>query len=69
MSNTFSLACPETKKYVGIGMGYKVMTTFYTGEPEVTEALRKFLNDHLGKTLIFNDDDVLEIYNYDEVYR
>ena len=43
------------------------MTSFYTGEPGTMERLRKFLNAHLNKPLVFvcNDRDET-VHAYDE---
>ena len=67
MSETFSLACHETKLRVWIGQGWGQMTSFYTGEPGTMERLRQFLNAHLNKPLVFvcNDRDET-VHAYDE---
>ena len=67
MSETFSIVCHETKKRVWIGQGWGEMTSFYTGEPETMERLRRFLNAHAGKPLTFVCNDRNDnIYDYDE---
>ena len=67
MSETFSIACHETKSRVWIGQGWGEMTCFYTGEPETMERLRRFFNAHKGKPLVFvcNDEDEI-VHAYDE---
>lgn len=53
MSRTFALVCHETKLCVWIGQGNGPMTNFYTGDQNVMERLRRFLNEHKGKPLEF----------------
>jgi hypothetical protein len=53
VSQTFSIACPETKKRLWIGQGRGDMSVFYTADPDVMERLRRFLNAHVGKPLFF----------------
>lgn len=59
MSQTFSLYCPETKLKVWIGQGsfHDGMRVLYTGEPQTMERLKRFLNAHQDKPIIFSCDD------------
>ena len=57
MSQTFHIACPETKKTLWIGQGSGIMTTLYS-DPRNIETLTRFLVEHENKTLIFYCDDV-----------
>lgn len=69
MSRTFYIACPETKQYLWIGQGSKDnMSTFYSGEPEIMDCLAKFLNTHLGKSLVVVDgeDTIFDQLDYEE---
>ena len=70
MSQTFSLVCHETKKRIWIGQGWGTMTSFYSGEPKTMKRLKRFLNAHRGKGLVFlctdDDDSVVNYHEYGE---
>lgn len=57
MSQTFSLVCRETKCRVWLGQGWGKMETLYSGKQLTMEALKQFLNDHIGKQLEFVCDE------------
>lgn len=57
MSQTFSIACDETKQKVWVGQGWGSMTNFYSGEPETMKRLGEFLRTHEGKELKLLCDD------------
>lgn len=67
MSNTFSLVCDETEQKIWIGQGWKGMTTFYSGMPEVMQRLGRFLEVTRGKILLIRCDDTDETHgDYEE---
>lgn len=57
MSQTFSLVCHETRRRVWIGQGWGSMESLYSGNAATMESLRAFLNEHIGKPLVFVCDD------------
>lgn len=80
MSLTFSLVCKQAKLKLWVGQGHHieredgthppVMTSFYTGDPEVMKKLHRFLQATQGKNLmlVVNDhqDDNSKFYKYKE---
>ena len=68
MSQTFSLVCPSTKLSIWIGQGSFTdgMRVLYTGQPETMERLKRFLNAHKGKPLVFACDDQGEYLDCEE---
>lgn len=67
MGETFSLVCHETRKRVWIGQGWERMLNFYGGDKVTMDALKRFLNEHIGKSLEFLCDDTNEqILGYDD---
>ena len=68
MSTDYMLVCPETKEGVWIGQGNGGMRTFYSGEPETMEYLRRFLVETAGKELkLISEHD--ETWGDYETYR
>lgn len=66
MSQTFSIVCHETKKRIWIGQGWGEMTILYYGVHSTMENLKRFLNDHIDKQLVFLcNDKNNEIYDYE----
>ena len=59
MSQTFRLVCHDTKKSLWIGQGWGSMTTLYSGEPTIMQALKRFLNEHRGRALEFVCSDLV----------
>lgn len=55
------LVCPDTMEGVWIGQGFGGMKSFYSGDPEIMEFLRRFLVDTQGKNLKLIDE-------YDETW-
>jgi hypothetical protein len=73
MSETFRLACPETKQTIWIGQGsydpQVGMKTLYAGDPEVIARLIRFLNATRGRPLFFlslNDEERLDSADWQE---
>lgn len=68
MSATFSIVCPETKLSVWIGQGSNAegMRSLYTGEPATMERLKRFLNAHRDKPLVFACDDQGKYFDCEE---
>ena len=60
MSVDFSIACKDCKKHLWIAQS---PDNLYLAEPDVMEALRTFLFDHVGHNLVFcspeRDDNML----------
>ncbi len=70
MSNTFSLACKDTRVKLWIGQGRSgVMTTLYSGDPHTLDKLRRFLNEHRGKHLVLICDDSEPEYGWASDYK
>jgi len=65
MSVTYSFVCPETKKCIWVGQrgAGSIHPWLYSDENIV-----KFLNAHLGKTIMFIDDGWFE-QQYPEQYE
>ena len=57
MSQTFTLVCKEAKLKIWIGQGWRSITTFYSGMPDVMLRLSRFLEATRGKTLMLMCDD------------
>ena len=51
MSQTWDLVCDETKQKLWVGQGSGEMRTFYSGEDDVMENLKRFLVETAGKPL------------------
>lgn len=64
MSQTFSLVCHETKQAIWIGQGHGSMGSLYYGEVHTMENLKRFLNEHRGKSLEFLCDDIADLDGY-----
>lgn len=67
MSKTFSIACKDCKKHVWIGHSSLKDFTLYTGVTSCMEELRKFLWNHKGHNLIFDENCELEIGDWEEI--
>lgn len=62
MARTLCIACEDCKERLWIGQGTE---TLYTAEPEVMDALRKFLFKHENHILKFQDENADDNW-YDE---
>ncbi len=57
MSDAFYLICHETKEMICVGQGRtSVRGIFYSGDKSLMLMLKKFLNDHRGRKLYFEDE-------------
>ncbi len=64
MSVDYSIACVKCKKSLWVaqsswkGDGF----TFYSGHPEIMEKLGLFFKEHMGHSLIFDEDQNFDDY-------
>ena len=67
MSDTWNLVSHESRKKIWVGQGNGNMSTFYSGEPETMEHLKRFLNDTKGESLELVSDMMEEKHhNYED---
>lgn len=57
ISQTFALVCKEARLKIWVGQGWRSMTNFYSGMPDVMQRLGRFLEATRGKTLMLMCDD------------
>jgi len=56
MSKTLHIACDSCKKSLWVGQLSNSRGWYlYTGESETMDALNKFINDHIGHKIQFDD--------------
>ncbi len=62
MSDSYDLGCRDCKKSLWIGQSQNTNPPFcfYYGEEHTMKALRLFLWDHRGHSLVMDDSQVLE---------
>jgi len=67
MSRTYSIICDETKQSLWVGQGSNIMTSFYSGDPDVMYRLAEFLRTHQDKEIKFVCADFHDdLVDYDE---
>ena len=59
MSVCYHLNCHDCMEYIWVAQGG---SSFYYGDKKVMEDLGKFLFEHQGHSLSFNDDDCFDRY-------